>query len=375
MTALSSAAGDITAALRSRDWVLERTSERAALWTLPSSAAELYVPHTLRRDTLEWAGVLERMAAPRQEHPRDIETSLDKAHFDVIRYRVNATGDTIPLETAATVIGNAFGMLRAAATTARKPRQNLYGTYRKDGDKLVAQARLGHTEQGSFIFPVLVHIDEPAPAPAEMLDGVQEVTPESDERRVTRTLAQAMQVIEKHVVQPDEGPSARSLLPVVYAGGSKELLTKLATTLADPDIAFLETNFTWAGVESAGRDMPTSVVIPAGASKVIAHAASVLGKARNEPVRAIVGPIIRIEHELGDMFGEIVIQAAPAGDERRSRVEVRVRADQMGELHDWMHAGTTVVVQGRLERRPSRYARFEGVGYPQALDDSLNILL
>lgn len=372
-TGLSAAASDISALLARRGWHRARASERTALWLLPSSAGELYVPHTLRRDTLEWAGVLERIAAPKSENPLDIERSLEQTNFDVLRFRVNASGESIPLDSAATMVNSAYGMIRAAATSARRPRQRIDGNYSKIGDSVARHARLGHTEVGSFVFPVLVHIGEPPPPPAETLETVDEVLPESDERRVTRTLAQALHTFEKQIVQTDQFPDRGNLLPVVYAGGTQELFSKMASALAEPDIAFVETGFTWAAAEPAPSDLPSRISIPTEARALVAEAARVLADTAPDPLRVVVGPIIRIEHEVDDPFGEVVIQSAPLGaGARKSRVEVRVRANQLGQLHDWMYAGTTIVVHGKVERRPGHYARLGGIGEPQPLTSTLD---
>lgn len=370
-TGISIAAGDITALLIRRRWTQVRRSERAALWTLPADGAELYVPYALRRDTIEWDGVLERIAAPTAENPRDIEKSIEQNNYDFVRYRVNATGETIPLETAATVISSAYGMLRAAATAARKPRATI-ASYTKLGDEIAGSARLGHTEQGSFVFPVLVHINEPPAAPADTLDSVNQVAPESNERRVTRTLAQALSAFQKQIVQPDAQPTAKNMLPIIYAGGTRELFNKAATALAEPDIAFLETGFTWAGAEPAADDLPTAVTIPAEASRLLRDASRVLADTKKESLRVFVGPIFRIEQKHGEPFGLITMTAsAMVEGTRKSRVEVPVRATQMGDLHEWMHAGTTVVVQGQLERRPGHYARLKDITTPQPLSATL----
>jgi len=369
--AISTAAGDITALLIRRQWAQMRTSERAALWALPARDTELYVPHTLRRDTLEWDGVLERIAAPTGENPRDIEKSIEQNNYDVIRYRVNASGETIPLETAATVISSAYGMLRAAATAARKPRATI-ANYAKSGDAIAGSARLGHTERGSFVFPVLVHVDDAAAPPDDTLESVDQVAPESNERRVTRTLAQALSAFERQIVQPAAQPTAKNMLPIVYAGGTRELFAKTATALAEPDIAFLETGFTWAGAEPAADDLPTKVTIPAEAGRLLRDASRVLADTKKQPQRVFVGPIFRIEHLPGDPFGLITMTAAAMVEgTRKSRLEVPVKSEEMGALHDWMHAGTTVVVQGQLERRPGHYARLKDVTSPQPLSATL----
>lgn len=366
----SHAVADVTAELLRRDWVRKRSSERAALWTLPGSSAELYVPHSLRRDTLEWKGVLERIAAPARETSHDIERAIENKNYDFMRFRVNASGVSIPLESAATVINTAFGMIRAAATAAHRPTQSIKN-YAKAGDEIAAQARLGHTEIGSFVFPVLMHIDQPEQPKESTLEGVDQVMPESNERRVTRTLAQALNAFERQVVAPGTEPTPRSLLPVVYAGGTKELLSKVATALAEPDISFLETSFIWAGAEPASQELPRSVAIPAEALQLVTDAARILGRSNQDPLRVLVGPIIRIEHVKGERFGEIVIQAPGPSGGRKSRVEMQVRRAQLGVLHDWMHSGTTVVVEGIVQIRPGRYAFLEGLAVPQPLSATL----
>ena len=99
--------------------------------------------------------------------------------------------------------------------------------------------------------------------------------------------------------------------------------------------------------------------------------AHVLAESNPDPIRVLVGPIIRIEHVKGELFGEIVIQAPGPSGGRKSRVEMRVRAEQLGVLHEWMHGGTTVVVQGKVQTRTGRYAFLEGVAEPKPLSATL----
>ncbi|WP_120150520.1 hypothetical protein [Arthrobacter cheniae] len=177
------------------------------------------------------------------------------------------------------------------------------------GDEIAAQARLGHTEVGSFVFPVLLHVNQPEPLEQATLEGIDQVIPESDERRVTRTLAQALDAFERQVAKPGTEPTPRALLPVVYAGSTKELLNKVAAAPTEPDISFLETSFNWAGAEPVSRNLPRSVAIPTEARRLGTAAARILGESNQDPLRVLVGPIIRIEYVKGELLGEIVIQA------------------------------------------------------------------
>ena len=387
-------AEDLVALLRSRGWsMIENNPTGSDLWAfganqlpaLPDNARaesaasveyrpEMYVPHDVKLGSFLWTDLLERVAAAHEERTAQVERALELVRFDVTRFRVDGR-HTVPLETGATVIGSAFGMMRAAATAARRPRQSIGSNYSKLADGIVREARLAHTEEGSFVFPVVLKVHPPEPEPETQLDSdvFASASPESAERRVTRTLAQAMAAFERHIMQPATNPRMRDLTPVIIAGGTKEMFANLSRAVSEPEVGWLETEFAWAPIESVSVDAPRRISIPADvdARHLISRSVQLLSAPKSDPVRVITGPIIRIEHTPGDPFGEIAVQVPLASSNRHGRVEGVVRREQLEQIHLWMSQGTTVVLQGEIERRPGRSARLAGVATPQALDDAL----
>jgi len=369
-------ARDVAALLTSRGWTVVRGAKgHAALWALPEAQVEMYVPSELRRGSFEWNDIIKRIAAAHREPARDVERRVEVAQSDVMRFRVDSSGsETIPLEAGATVIGSAFGMLRAAATTARRPRQAIGSNYSKVGDDVVRGARLAHTEVGSFVFPVLLRVPEPEDTDEHALDGVASARPESEQRRVVRTLAQALQTYERHVIEPAREPRPADLTPVVIAGGTKEMFAQVGRALDERGVSWLETSFDWAATESTANDAPRRVVIPSDARDIVTATVRLLSTPRRNPFHVFTGPITQIAHQPGDLFGEIVIQTPSPTGRRGGRLNARVRADQLSQIHQWMDTSTTIVVQGEVERLPGRMARLRGIAEPQALSDTALVL-
>lgn len=372
-------AEDLTALLLARGWTSHEPSPGAsALWTL-EGRSEMYVPPVVTRGSFLWSDLVMRISAAQDERTDVVEREIDLVRYDVTRFRVDAApgAQGIPLEAGATVIGSAFGMLRAAATAARRPRQSIGSNYSRIGDEIIRDAQLAHTEVGSFVFPVMLKVSPPEPLPETPLPGVDvdSTRPESSERRVTRTLAQALTAFDKHVLQPGRDPRLADLTPVVIAGGTKELFAQVSRTLAEPDVSWLETAFTWSPAEAPAADAPTRVVIPGEgeARTLVSKAVRLLSTPKSDPLRVITGPIIHISHAPGEPVGEIAIQTPNPTSARYGRVEVTVRQEQLTEIHHWMDQGTTVVVQGIVERRPGRPAKLKDIADPRPLDDTLQI--
>lgn len=371
---------DLTALLLTRGWASQPARPGAsALWTL-AGGAEMYVPPVITRGSFIWSDLVMRISAAQNERTELVERQIDLVRYDVTRFRVDAApgAQGIPLEAGATVIGSAFGMLRAAATAARRPRQSIGSNYSRIGDEIIRDAQLAHTEVGSFIFPVMLKVSPPEPLPETALPGVDvnSTRPESSERRVIRTLAQALTAFEKHILQPGREPRLADLTPVVIAGGTKELFAQVSKTLAEPEVSWLETAFTWSPAEAPGTDAPTRVMIPAEseARSLVARSVRLLSTPKSDPLRVITGPIIHISHAPGEPVGEIAIQTPSPTSARYGRIEVTVRQEQLTEIHHWMDRGTTVVVQGIVERRPGRSAKLKDIAEPRPLDDALAIV-
>lgn len=369
---------DVAALLRTRGWsVAQENPSGADLWSL-DGRSEMYLPPVVRRGSFEWSDLVERIAAAHEIRAIAVERDIELVRYDITRFRVDdgpSDGHTVPLEAGAAVVSSAFGMLRAAATAARRPRQSIGSNYSKLGDEIVREARLAHTEHGSFVFPVILKVSAPEPPKEQQFDGINydSMPPESPERRVTRTLAQAMAAFDKHILQPGKDPRTPALNQVVIAGGTKEMLAHVSKTLAEPGVSWFETGFTWSPVEKVDKNAPSSVLIPADseARELVSRSVRALSTPQRKPLQIFTGPIIHISHAPDDIFGEIAIQTPLQGSTRLGRIELQVPKEQLGDIHDWMNTAKTVVVQGTVVRAPGRPARIEGVSNPTLLEEAM----
>lgn len=361
----------VNAVLLRYGWVQEEAGERASLWKHLEAAGrpQIYVPSRMALGGLESGDLARRIADIANVPRRSVEGELALGQFDVVRVRIaEARNDTVALSAGSTVVESARGMLRAVATTARRPQRRIRN-YSERGDEIVRDARLGHTEKGSMVFPVLFRLDEPAAPVYDTVAGmdVESVTPESEQRRVTRTLAESLAMFTKTVLERAVEPSQSSLLPFVAAGGSRELMRNVENVLKAPGIGALDVSFQWAPVELATAPPVPSVDIPHDTLDLIQSSVRVLSVPDTENRSTITGRIITISH---DTDGPVFITIQTAGTAvRLQKVELLLPATLRSTLHEWMDAGTTVTATGRIERRPGVTSRLVDLEGPFALED------
>jgi hypothetical protein len=217
---------------------------------------------------------------------------------------------------------------------------------------------LAHTEEGSFIVPVLLPLTPHHDPPPEQENRLPGFTGERDlyepmERRVTRTLADALQALQQHVVEPAKEVTAQALNPFVLAGGSREMVVALHRVLEQEAVGSFEASFTWAPAVTAPVTAPSEPIrIEAEANELLGKAIRLLRQERYTAPQALSGPIIGIWHEVSAPTGEIVIQAVHRARERDIRVVVP--AETIDQATGWMREKQVILVQGRLRSLPGQ---------------------
>lgn len=361
----------IDAVLERRGWQKVEGGDRASLWANPEAigSPQMYVPHGVHQGGFEWSDMARRIAEVAGVTATAIETEIEMGRYDVVRVRVpEARGGTVPLEAGSTLVAATRVMLRAAATTARRPQQRIK-SYSKLGDEVVRGARLAHTERGSMIFPVLLLLDEPPADKAEPLDGFDSITPESDQRRVTRTLAEALSLYNRTVIQKAVEPKAVDMGPLIAAGGSREMFRQVQQVLRDPELGVLDISFAWAAVEQPRGQAVERVGISSDAIDLVDRTVQLLSKMEPRPRSIVTGPIYTISHAT-DGPVHIAIQTAGLNGHLQ-KVELTVSADRRSDLHKWMDAGITVTASGRIQTQPGMPARLLDVDGPVPLDETI----
>lgn len=364
---------DIRAYLRRNGWVEQEHGVAGALWARraddQTEPAVIAVPDRIRVGTVEWASVVERLAAYEGRSVNAVTADIRDQYVDVARLR--AANDiviegSIPLGAGVSLVASAHQMLRACATTAQRPRAQIGGHYSRLADEVVRQARLGHTSEGSYVIPVLMPVSEP-PAddlherPIETLE-IERVAHEPIERRVTRTFAQALTAVQQRIVAPAQQPRLHDIGPIVAAGVSRELVSALHRVVADPSVAMFEAAFVWAGALTPPASVPAEVAIPSEAAELLQMTERLLRSPHVEPPRTITGPVVGIHHEPGDPSGWIEVQTIRRG--RPADVRVILREQDLYPAHDWMRTARTILVEGRIVRPFGQSLRIEE---PQAV--------
>ncbi|MCT7294032.1 hypothetical protein NVV99_24345 [Rhodococcus sp. PAE-6] len=364
-------AADLRDYLLLHEWVEVSTGGIGTLWQSSSAdreRCEIGVPHSISRDSYELRGVAERLSRFEQRSPDEVEKSI--LHFGVdITYLRAANdvviADTIPLSAGATMIEAARLMLRATATTAQRPRADIAGNYSKAGDDFVDEIRMGHTEQGSYIVPVLVRVGRrhDAESPQEPLTGFDHRVDafESPTRRITRTFAETMKAVVDKVITPARDPRPSVVPDLVAAGASREFVSALGRILADPAVAEFETRFDWAQSQRAPEAVPKSLTAPAAAVPLLEKTAKMMKAAPRPKFEILTGPIVQVRHEPGSPVGYVSVSTVRNG--RTCEVRVWLQGGLPSEVHAWMMQSTTILVQGKVERAGSAGLN---IRYPEA---------
>lgn len=70
---------------------------------------------------------------------------------------------------------------------------------------------------------------------------------EPEERRATRTMAQALSAIKNRIVEPARAPGPSVIPDLVIAGVSREMITALHQLITDDHVSTFDASFRWRG--------------------------------------------------------------------------------------------------------------------------------
>jgi hypothetical protein len=279
-------------------WEKQPPGPAGSLWFQTSPELHyrvaLAVPDRIEPEAGELAGILRRLAAFERRTAADIKMNILTQYVDITRLRAandHIINGTIPLSAGVSLVESARSMLRAAGTTARRPRPQIKGAYSKLGDEIAEQARMAHTEDGSYVLPIWMPLTPPEDEWNTLFSETEQRMPmETQERRVTRTLAQSLEAVQKVILQPASAPrNTGDLLPVIAAGGSREMLLALHRILQDPAVAEFEAAFTWAGGLKAPGGVSERVTLESEAAPLLKDAARLLKAPDRFPDRDLHG--------------------------------------------------------------------------------------
>lgn len=343
----------LTAYLQSNGWIAPSEAGPAGgLWKLPGSDFLLPVPHELVSDGLDWERIIERLAEVEGASEADIAARLEGRLVDVANIRVAndiVIRDTIPYTAGVTMVRESWTMLRAAATTSLGPKAHIR-RYRQSADAIIESARMAHTRRGSFIIPIYLALPEPEQV-TDVLpsEDLKTAVPESRERRIMRTFAEALAAVDEIAVRPEHEPGANGVQDLIRSGVSHEFAASLRRLLAEEAVADFSASFVWAPAGGPAPRTPTTVSIPAAATERIKRVAEKLRQApAAQQTEYLTGPIVGVHRDDEDRSGVVTVQVSR--NARPAHVGVNVSRERLDEALDWMKARATVVVQSKVHR-------------------------
>jgi hypothetical protein len=336
---------DIRFYLTNEGWNQRPPGPAGALWTRDD--ATIAVPEV--DDPMLSSLVVVRLAQLSRKPREEIAAEVKYYATDVTEYRAandRMDLESIPLSSALTIIDNVRRIIRVCGTTAFRPRGDLKAHYSPIGDSVWRSARMAHTKKGSFIIPVLLRLSIAAQPDARQ-KIIEVATPETFERRVTRTMAQALRAVEQAIVEPGTEPSMDRLHTAVEMGVSRELCVALHKLLKEPIVGELDTTFHWAPAVQASARAPRQVSIPAESRDLIDMAAKKLRNVRDQSARTMTGTIVGLRHIDRTPFGEITISTTRDG--RSAEVTIRLPYEDYLPTLDWHRDRRVLIVEGEVE--------------------------
>ncbi|WP_343996973.1 hypothetical protein, partial [Nocardioides dubius] len=204
------------------------------------------IPDDLGSDPEITAGVIERIARAMRREVSSIRHFVASPLRDQVELHLKGErlkAGAVPLDVAAEALKNSRRLFSSSGTSALAPGWTVARRYRREAQDLAKETELGHTKDGSFVFPFYVPLNRDRVA---TLFDVSETKIEPFERRTTRTLATGLQTARSLVERDVEGLSDEELNIASSVGLTKELCSSLHLMLTSEVIDEVQVNFEWS---------------------------------------------------------------------------------------------------------------------------------
>lgn len=339
--------------LRLHEWRRVSRGRLGELWSPPGGESRVAIPEGLTRESWEWSGIVERIANASRLSVSLLARQIDGWDTDEVEFSADEPDSySVSLEAGEALFRGAYTMMRAAGTSSRGTRAHIGGNWSAVGDRLVESARFRHTRPGSYTVPVEVRLERFDRIEPPSLTDDERTPREPGQRRLTRTLAQAVAAVASNVVEPAREPRQAEVGLMIDAGVTREMVTSMSRILQVESIRGLSTTVRWAGAVPAPASVPEVVRVPREANELLKRTAALLQRERPPRVENVSGPIVRL-HDEGTDWAMASVQTIRRG--RESTVDIflstRLLADQ---AHDWFKAHETIIATGAIRSAPGK---------------------
>lgn len=366
---------DLVSYLSSTGWKPESEGPAGTVWRLPEHPQTLPVLEGLTPEVYEWDNTIERIANAIGKPREQVQSDIARLYVDVQEFR--AADDiyiqgSIPVEAGFTLISTARALVRAAAATSRSHKVQINGNYGKAALRVAESARFGHTIDGSYIVPLLMPLGRPdIPLIDSRLEfegeGVAHPFIEPEERRTTRTLAQALTAIQHGIVEPAREPRNSVIADLVAAGVSKEMVVAIERIVSEKSVAVFNVRFDWAGAFVPPPGRLESISVPSESAELLRMAASRMRPTNKSAIESLSGQIIDLEDDPETDGGRATIRTFRRG--RQTRIDIPLTQVQTDLAHHWFGEHRHVAVAGIIRSAPGRTSWVENLSQFAPLDE------
>jgi hypothetical protein len=359
--------GEVEAYLAGRQWNHHSTVESGSVWTAEDDPdLDVFVPH--HRDFADYERRLHdlvRILSAVEKRPEDaVIADLTTVAADVIRFALETTAadSSIPLVSALELFQRARDALRASAQATLDPRP--YYTSRPPArvEAFLEGVRMGQTERGSFVVPVIAPLGTVEGGPDEIVDR----TDAPWGRFVTAKLAGALAAVEAAVIATRTQDELIPFVEHVQEGVNANLCTALSqisliTTDEEANTRGVGLTFSWARTRPLATPQRSVFSFAKADAPILADAAEFLKTLVPRRGVHVAGYVVRLERMEGESEGVIGIRGVVDSEERTVAVPLGP-TDYARAIHAH-EQGLPVSASGVLERRGTHTALAEPIEF------------
>jgi len=362
---------DLTDFLLRSGWRHGEPGAYGSLWAL-GDGEPVGITHSLASTSPDWDVTLERLGVAMRLDGAVVERRIAHAHIDEIAFRVPTAHHEIPLSVGLALFTLAHRAVRASVTSSQGPRP-VIDNVPQGARRIIERVTVGHTRPGSYVVPIRYQLDRTLTEPAmaaeqahqDPLDGRWEENRESTQRRASRTLMQALGLLETEVLRPDRMPTADVVRSLVPAGVTRELVSAVRSMVVTAEVDQVTATAEWATAVRVPAHAASRVVVERDAAELLKITAERLGDMKPlQRGEVISGPLVTLDtHGAGldrsaGVSATVGVQVIRHG--RQSTVYVDTEPAIWGDVNRWLETGEVVMAFGtvmfgqrglKLERR------------------------
>ncbi|MFJ5039073.1 hypothetical protein [Streptomyces parvulus] len=297
--------------------------------------------------------------------PEQVREDIARQFLDITKLRAASAeliDDSIPLSAGIALFESAKRLVTASAASTLLRQGNFGRNMPKRAINHAKHVRLGHTLQGSYIIPIINEVRVPD---VYTLDEGLDRQPSLDlqveearfDRRVTTTMAHALEVLEEIAVTRDSAPSPAEVHDAVAEGVSRELCDAVFQVLSTGQVDSYDIDFQWAPAATPPRLLTGRVDFPKESARVVAEIAGTLKSSERVEEQVIYGIITNCAAPLHEGNGRVTIQAAIGGRARTVRFDLDWQSFALASRY--MAERRPVFVRGVLHMPSGRQATMD----------------